>query len=117
MDEIERALDERIMKDLKALNEKDFKPEERKEAIEQLSKIYRLRLDEKQIDNENESRNWGRKLKMGLEVAGIAIPNGVVVWSIIKTFQEDAKGIIPSQTTRRVIGWIKPQKLLKIFKL
>lgn len=117
MDEITKALDERILKDLKAIDESKFKPEDRKEAIEQLSKMYRLRLDEKQIDNENESRNWGRKFKMGLEVAGIVIPNGVVVWSVLRSFKEDAKGIIPSSVTRRTIGWIKPQKLLKIFKL
>lgn len=116
MDEIEKALDERILKDLDALNENKFKPDERKEAIDQLAKMYRLRLDEKQIESEKESRNWGRKFKMGLEVAGIVIPNSVVVWSVLRSFKEDAKGIIPSNVTRRTIGWIKPQKLLKIFK-
>lgn len=117
MDDISEALDQQISNDLAKMAEHDPGSEERKKIQNQVSELYKLRIEERKHEADIESQNWARGVKLALEAAGLVVPNGVLVWSVVKCLKFESEGIVKAGVTRRVLNMIKPGRLLKLIRL
>ena len=112
MDDIREKLDEEIdarLEKLKTIKSK----EERAEEVRQLTELYKLRLDDKKLDNEKDIQARNRKL----ETAGLIIPNGILVGTIIAGFFYEKNGVfVRSDTLRRALNFVKPSRFIKMFR-
>lgn len=130
MDNISKTLDSQIETDLQVLSKTTLGDDKREEMIDQIDDLYRLRLQEKELDISKEkleleqikfmqekiNQDDSRSFKKILDVAGLAIPNAIVLYSVVKGFKFEATGVFSSGTARRVLGWIRPEKILRAFK-
>lgn len=116
MDNIAKKLDEQIEKDLDELAKKKLGGDERKDVQEQIAELYSLRLEEKKLEHDRDAQVWGRKTKMILDGLGLAIPNGIALYSILKVMKFEETGFVKTFSARRILGWVKPTKFLKMFK-
>lgn len=116
MDDVQKALDKELMERFKEVN--TYAPEypERKAMTEDLVKLYQLRIEEKKVDQQIESTRFARKFKLGLETASVVIPSATVIYSVVKGFEFEKTGSIVSSTMRRVLGYVKPDKIARIFR-
>jgi len=116
MDNIAKKLDEQIEKDLDELAKKKLGGDERKDMQEQIAELYSLRLEEKELEHDRDAQVWGRKTKMVLDGLGLVIPNGIALYSILKVMKFEETGFVKTFSARRILGWVKPTKFLKMFK-
>lgn len=116
MDDVQKALDKELMDRFKEVN--SYAPEypQRKTMTDDLVKLYQLRIEEKKVDQDIESARFARKFKLGLETASIVIPSATVIYSVVKGFKFEETGSIVSNTMRRVLGYIKPDKIIKMIR-
>lgn len=116
MDDIREKLDKEIEARLDKLSTMDNKVE-REEEISQIVDLYKLRLDDKKLDNEKDVQTFGRKFKLALETAGLVVPNGILIFSIAKGFLFEKEGVfVRSDTLRRLLGSVKPSRFVKMFR-
>ena len=116
MDDVAETLDEQIGNDLAELADTKLGSDERDRMTKQLNELYRLRLEEKKIESDKETRNWARKLKLGLEAAGLVIPNAIYLATFLMGLNFEKTGVIKSSTVRKVLNHARPAKLTKLFK-
>lgn len=116
MDDVQKALDKELMDRFEEVN--SYAPEypQRKTMTDDLVKLYQLRIEEKKVDQDIESARFARKFKLGLETASIVIPSATVIYSVVKGFKFEETGSIVSNTMRRVLGYIKPDKIIKMIR-
>ena len=112
MDDIREKLDEEIdarLERLKTIKDEGVRAEE----VRQLTELYKLRLDDKKLDNEKDIQAKNRKL----ETAGLIIPNGILVGTIIAGFFYEKNGVfVRSDTLRRALNFIKPSRFIKMLR-
>lgn len=116
MGNIAKKLDEQIETDLEELSQMTLGSETREKMQDQFVELYNLRLNEQRQEREHEAQVWGRKLKLALDALGLMVPNGIALYSVIKVMKFEETGFVKTFSGRRVLGWIKPIKLLKLFK-
>lgn len=102
--------------------------EDRSSAVDDLAKLYKLRLDEEKISAEKQARmdqnesedtckratlaeeKKSRWLKFGTDVAGIVIPTAVYIMLAAWGFEFEKTGSISSLMFRNIIGKLRPGK-------
>lgn len=117
MAEIKDLLDEQIVKDLEDISKQKLGEESRKESINQLMDLHRMRMDETKIEQERIAHEKDRDIQTKLDIAGLVVPNTILLGSFIAGFVIETNGVITSKTFERILRFIKPEKLLKFFKL
>lgn len=128
-------LDDVISTSIDGLNQLEDGSDEKKQAIEDLAKLYRLRIDEEkaiwesserlnQYDADNELRardldfreeqmNADKKhryISYGLEVAGLVLPLIFYGTWMRRGFKFEENGTFTSTTFRNLFGKFKPTK-------
>lgn len=116
MDDIAKSLDEQIQNDLQKIATQELGGEKRKAQQSQLAEMYRLRLEEKKVEHEHEAQKLDRGLKAIFETLGIVIPNGIALYSVLAVMKFEETGFVKTFSARRILGWVKPGKILKMFK-
>lgn len=118
MDEnIRDLLNEEISSEIKNLS--SFRPgsEEQTAAVENLAKLYELRIEETKVEldfKENCERLmdqvWDRYLKLGIEVAGLILPLIFYAHWMRKGFKFEETGTFTSTTFRGLFNRFRPTK-------
>lgn len=116
MDDIAKNLEEQLQRDLDEISKQELGSDERKVKQTQMADLYRLKIEEEKLEHEKEQQLWDRKFKMIFEGLGIAIPNGIALYSVLKVMKFEETGFVKSFSARRILGWVKPGKILKMFK-
>lgn len=116
MDSIAEKLDKMVDEDLTELSQMTLGSETRKEMQKQFIEMYELRLEDKKAEQERKVQSIDQKIKIIFNALGLAIPNGIALYSVIKVMEFEEKGFVKSFSGRRVLGWIKPLNLLKMLK-
>lgn len=117
MDEIKDSLDKQISEDLEKISRQELGDESRKESINQVVELHRMRIEEKKLEQESRAREEDRKIQTKLDVAGLVIPNTILLGSFIAGFVIESNGVISGKTFERILRYIKPEKLIKFFRL
>lgn len=107
-------LDERIRTDIEGLCTLDAGSEEKASEVENLTKLYKLRIDEDKSIRDSEDaqkRSIIDKAKIASEVGLGAINLAVVCYWMCKTFKFEETGSITSAAGRGVFN-----KVLKLIK-
>ena len=117
MDDITETLNDRIRKGLEEVDRTKIGTEERKSAVNNVVDLYRLRLEEEKILSDREDRFYARKFKLGLQTASVAVPNAIVLGTVLLGFHFEKTGVLKSRTMQKVLGWVKPSNLVKLFKI
>ena len=116
MDDIREKLDDEIRAQLELLSKTKDKGE-RTEITANLSNLYKMRLDDKKLDNENDNQAYGRKAKLRLDIAGLIIPNSILLGSVVAGYIFEHGGVfVRSDTMKRILGSIKPSRFIRMFK-
>ena len=116
MDEIKKSLDEQISKDLEVIAKQKPGDESRKEAIDQLRELHRMRIEEEELERESKARDEDREIQTKLNVAGLVVPNTILLGSLITGFIIETNGVISGKTFERILRFIKPGRLIKFLK-
>ena len=117
MDDITETLNDRIRKGLEEVDRTKIGTEERKSAVNNVVDLYRLRLEEEKILSDREDRLYARKFKLGLQAASVAVPNAIALGTVLLGFHFEKTGVLKSRTMQKVLGWVKPSNLVKLFKI
>lgn len=117
MDEIKVSLDKQISEDLEVIAKQKPGDESRKEAINQLVDLHRMRIEEQKLEQERAAREEDRKIQTKLDIAGLAVPNTILLGSLVAGFFIETNGVISGKTFERILRFIKPEKLMKFFRL
>lgn len=116
MDKITEALDKQIEEDLNEIAQMTVDSEIREKATSNFRQLYQLRLEEQRLQQQREQAEWGRKIQLGLDVVGMVLPSGITLFSLMKVLQFEKTGeIITSDAGRKVLGWIRPEKIIRKF--
>lgn len=117
MDDITETLDDRIRTGLEEISKNKIGSEQCERAINQVVDLYRLRLEEQKIESEREDKKYARKFKLGLQTAGIIVPNAIALGTVLMGFNFEKTGVLKSRTMQKVLGWVKPGNLIRLFKI
>ena len=117
MDDITETLDDRIRTVLEEISKNKIGSEQCERAINQVVDLYRLRLEEQKIESEREDKNYARKFKLGLQTAGLIVPNAIALGTVLMGFNFEKTGVLKSRTMQKVLGWVKPGNLVRLFKI
>lgn len=117
MDDITETLNDRIRKGLEEVEKTKIGTEERKCAVNNVVDLYRLRLEEEKIDSERDDKLYARKYKLGLQTASVAVPNAIALGTVLLGFHFEKTGVLKSRTMQKVLGWVKPSNLVKLFRV
>lgn len=116
MDEIRTSLDKQIANDLEEISKKKAGDESRSEAINQVMDLHRMRMDELKLEKDIEIQEADRRIQTKLNIAGLVVPNGILLASLIGGFIIETNGVISGKTFERVLRFIKPEKMIKFIK-
>lgn len=128
MDEAKKLLNEEIEKEISKLEYLEDGTPEKATAIEQINKLYRLRIDESKVENdfklgnkkvasdeyvaleEKESRKWTDWIRIGLD--GLSVVAPLVFYGVWmkRGFKFEETGTFTSDTFRGFIKFIKPTR-------
>ncbi len=107
MDEIKKMLDEEIKDEILDLKGMQSGTDEKSMAIDDLAKLYKLRIEETKNHKERKlelEESKQRYIKYGLEAAGIILPLMFnMVW-MYKGFKFEEKGTFASTTFRSLFN-------------
>lgn len=123
-DKIQALLNEEIAKEIKMVSALDIDSEEKSKAIDNLTQLYKLRIEEAKIGQESvkareeqamrekefESKSWDRWINVGLQV-GLAFAGFVAydVW-YRRGLRFEETGTITSPMTRNLLSRMLPRK-------
>lgn len=114
MDNITEALNKQIKEDFDDIARTAVDSEQRERSTANLVQLYRLRLEEQKLQQEREQQVWANRIKTAIDIAGLIVPNGIALYSVMKVMRFETEGVLKTSTSRRVIGWIRP--VTKMFK-
>lgn len=117
MDDIIENLNDRIREGLIEITYCEPDSEDRRKAISNVVDLYRLRLEEKKIDLDKEDKLYARKFKLGLQTAGLVVPNAIVLISVLMGYNFEKTGVLKSRTMQKALGWVKPTNLVRMLKI
>ena len=124
MDELRELLSEEIKTAILELSSLELGSKEKAMAVDDLVKMYRLKIDESKLDLEFESKKneealkneqgqeetKHRYLKIGIEAAGIILPLAFYAAWMNKGFKFEETGAFTSTTFRGLFSKFKPTK-------
>lgn len=124
MSEIQKLLDEEIVQRLKGLNGLESGSKEIGVAIEDVEHLFKMRVEERKLNNELESnareerdklvenaaRAKDRYIRLGLDVAGLILPLMFYGIWMTKGFKFEETGTFTSTTFRNLFNRFKPTK-------
>lgn len=124
MSEIQKLLDEEIVQRLKGLNGLESGSKEIGAAIEDVEHLFKMRVEERKLNNELESnareerdklvenaaRAKDRYIRLGLDVAGLILPLMFYGIWMAKGFKFEETGTFTSTTFRNLFNRFKPTK-------
>lgn len=128
MDEIRDLLGEEIKEEIQNLSTLESGSKEKSTAIEDLTKLYRLRIEELKNDGDLNERYYSREgeeqlkkdqlneqvkdryFRLGVEVAGIVLPLIFYAVWMKRGFKFEEKGTYTSTTFRGLFNRFKPTK-------
>ena len=117
MDEIKVMLDEEIKAEIEKLNTLDAGSDEKSKAVEDLTKLYKLKIEEQKAAMEQAEQlarrkevNADRIINIGLQV-GLAVGGWIVydVWHR-RGLKFEEEGTITSPWTRNLMSKMFPKK-------
>lgn len=120
----QKLLDEAIVKELKNLEQYDYSSDEKSKAIDDLTQLYKLRIEEEKIetaqmdgDREKEARRQQMKSQSIDRWANIALQVGLAVGSWIaydiwyrRGLRFEETGTITAPMTRNLCSRLLPKK-------
>lgn len=123
-DDIRKKLEEEIERGLDELTHYVPGSETKTAAIEDLAKLYRLKLDEEKKDLEifvaeqnrqqekksEEDLKFERYFKIGLDLANLILPLGFYWIWMKRGFKFEEKGTFGSNTFRELFRWFRPTR-------
>lgn len=113
MDEIRNLLDEEIKEEILDLQNFQSGTDEKSMAIDDLAKLYKLRIEETKNQKERKlelEESKQRYIKYGLEAAGIILPLMFYAVWMNKGFKFEEKGTFASTTFRSLFNRFRPTK-------
>lgn len=124
MNEIQNLLDEEIVRRLKGLNSMESGSKEIGVAIEDVEHLFKMRVEERKLNNElesnareerdklveNASRAKDRYIRLGLDVAGLILPLMFYGIWMAKGLKFEETGTFTSTTFRTLFNKFKPTK-------
>lgn len=112
---VETLLEEEIRRNLTDLKSCVVGTHERAQAIEELEKLYKLRLEEQTLDtnrNDEKSRKdaeaLDRKIRLGVDIASLVLPLLFYGRWMAKGFEFEKTGSFTSVTFRNLINKFRP---------
>lgn len=107
-DEVRRKLDEKIIDQFELLDYDYLRDEDRRGVIEDISKLYKLRIEESKTSEED--KKIDRYIRYGLELLGIVLPLCFYAkWMRIGLKFEET-GTFTSQTFKGLLNRFRPSK-------
>jgi hypothetical protein len=109
-----KLLDEQIKMEIESLCLMETGSEEKEKEVENLAKLYKLRIEEDKNERENENvqkRDFIDKVKIGVEVGLGALNLFITCYWMHKTFKFEETGSITSSAGRGMFN-----KVLKMIK-
>ena len=124
INEIQNLLDEEIVRRLKGLNSMESGSKEIGVAIEDVEHLFKMRVEERKLNNElesnareerdklveNASRAKDRYIRLGLDVAGLILPLMFYGIWMAKGLKFEETGTFTSTTFRTLFNKFKPTK-------
>lgn len=124
MNEIQNLLDEEIVRRLKGLTSMESGSKEIGVAIEDVEHLFKMRVEERKLNNElesnareerdklveNASRAKDRYIRLGLDVAGLILPLMFYGIWMAKGLKFEETGTFTSTTFRTLFNRFKPTK-------
>lgn len=117
--EIKELLNEEIREEIHNLSLSD-KAEEKAKAIDNLAKLYRLKIDEdkekanlieKELNKEDlKNQSKDRFIKFGIDVGGIVLPLIFYAFWMRRGFKFEEQGTYTSKTFSNLFNRFKPTK-------
>ena len=112
---VEMLLEEEIRRNLTDLSSFAIGSEERTAAIEDLEKLYKLRLEEKNLDAEQEEKKacdaaavLDRRIRLGVDIGAIVLPLLFYGRWMRKGFEFEKTGTFTSVTFRNLFNKFRP---------
>ena len=116
MDNITKSLEEQLQKDLEEIEQQDLGSDARKAKQAQMIDLYRLKIEEDKLALEKEQKQWERTSKTIFDTLGIVVPNSIALYSVLKVMKFEETGFVKTFSARRILGWVKPGNVMKLFK-
>lgn len=116
MDNIAKSLEEQLQKDLEEIEQQDLGSDARKAKQAQMIDLYRLKIEEDKLALEKEQKQWERTSKTIFDTLGIVVPNSIALYSVLKVMKFEETGFVKTFSARRILGWVKPGNVMKLFK-
>ena len=110
MDEIIDLLGEEIKEEIQNLSTLEPGSKEKSMAIEDLTKLYRLRIEELNKKDQLNEQVKDRYFRLGVEVAGIVLPLIFYASWMRRGFKFEENGTFTSTTFRGLFNRFKPTK-------
>ncbi|MCD7860970.1 MAG: hypothetical protein LUG25_03555 [Oscillospiraceae bacterium] len=128
MNESKDMLEEAIERSFEDLKNLDAGSEERKTAVEDLAKLYRLKIDENKADDEvalketeqdlaRQTKDDDRKeqrrehwVRVGIAGGEIILPLAFYAFWLQSGFKFEETGVFTSPTFKGLTKWFKPKK-------
>ena len=110
MDEIRDLLGEEIKEEIQNLSTLEPGSKEKSMAIEDLTKLYRLRIEELNKKDQLNEQVKDRYFRLGVEVAGIVLPLIFYASWMRRGFEFEENGTFTSTTFRGLFNRFKPTK-------
>ena len=110
MDEIKTMLDEEIKSEIESLKGFDFESEERIVAVENLAKLYKLRIEEAKNAQEIVREKKNQWIRVVMDTAGLVLPLAFYARWMKKGFQFEKDGTFTSTTFRGLFNRFRPTK-------
>lgn len=110
MEKIKELLNEEIKEDLEVLTELDLSSDEYTIAVDNLAKLYKLKIEEEENEKERKDQKNHRFMTYILEGAGIILPLGFYAIWMNKGFKFEETGTITSKTFKDLTRFFRPTK-------
>ena len=110
MDEIKTMLDEEIKSEIESLKEFDYGSEEQTTAVENLTKLYKLRIEEAKDAQEMAHEKKNQWIRVVMDTAGLVLPLAFYARWMKKGFQFEKEGTFTSTTFRGLFNRFRPTK-------
>lgn len=123
-DKVRKALDERILAELEDISKMESGCEVKRAAVDDLTAMYKLRLEEIKLENELEEKKLSmvqqdcerkeRKIGKILDIAtsGFSVSMPLIFYGVWmkRGLEFEKTGILKSTTFKNLIHWFKPGK-------
>ncbi len=110
MDETKELLNEEIKYILEDLSNLPEDSEERTMMVDNLVKLYKLKIDENKNSEDSAAKKKDQYLGYGIDIAGIVLP--LIFYGVWmgRGFKFEEKGTFTSQTFKGLINRFRPTK-------